>query len=287
MDVNKVTLCWPNRTDQGALLGGGWTVGLPLANLQNRIIAKKARSTSASNANTQFYINLDKVRSVFSVALIGHNMSDDAQFRVRFYSDYDKSGLIHDSGLINVWPATYTQTDLEWEDVAWWSGDNSLDTTSDFTPLAYYFADMVYQAKSVSVELFDSANSIGYVEVGRLFVSGGWQPEFNMQYGVQYGYIVGTGVDEALDGTEYFNRKRSRRTMNMAIHNMQSPDAFGQMYSMQRDMGIDQEILVAANLLGVTESYYTTFVGRNSDLDPLSNPYYNRFNINLNIREIL
>lgn len=287
MDQNKVTICWPNRVDQAALSGGSWSSSLPLSNLQDRVFAKKARTTSTSAAHTKCTVALDKSRAVAAIALAAHNLTAVATVRVRAYDDYAQTTLLYDSGAVLAWPGFYQLESYEWEDNSFWFGDQTLDVASDYTPLATIFFPDIVIARSLLIEIADALNPAGYVEAGRLMVANAWQPEINMSYGVQFSYINTTGVEETDDGTEYFDRRSQRRTMDFALENMTQSEAFGSIYAMKRDLGIDREVLLAYELEPSTEFFYRTFIGRLAQVDPISHPYLSRYSSPISIREII
>ncbi len=289
LDTAKVTLCWPNRVDQASLSGGSWSGSLPRDNMKNRVIAKKARTTDAANASTKFSIALDKGRPMCAVALAGHNLSATAQWRIRFYSDYAQTVQVWDSGTVNVWPAFFQYEQLEWEDNNFWFGNDTLDAASNYTALATMFANDVYlDVRSILVEMFDTTNVAGYVEVGRCFVSTAFQPVYNPDYGMQFGHDINTPVEEALDNTEYFDPKRPRRTVQFQLSELETAVAYGTLYAGQRDLGLDKEI-VFANKIDSTDPvfYYRVFLGRMLRVDALQQPYFERHNAPFMIREIL
>lgn len=286
MDLNKLTICWPNRADQASLSGGNWSTSLPLANVQDRIFAKPARSVGVTTTATKMTVALDKSRAIAAVALAAHNLSAAATVRVRAYDDYAQTTLLYDSGQVMAWPSFYQLEQYEWEDNSYWLGDQTLDVASDYTPLATIFFSDIVVPRSLLIEITDTSNAAGYVEIGRLFVANAWQPEINQSYGVQMGYDNSTAVEEADDGTEYFDRRRQRRTIDTVLAYL-SQTEFGSMYGMQRDMGIDKEILVAFELDQSPEFFYRTFIGRLSKVNPITHPYLGAYSFPLSIREIL
>ncbi len=289
IDQSKLLLCWPNRADQSTLSMGSWSVSLPLNNLKNRVIKKKARTVDAANASTKFKVSIDKGRPMLVAALAGHNASAHAQWRVRFYADYDMTILKWDSTQIDVWPVSFEYEQLEWEDDNFWLGNDELDNALDYTPFAVVFADQIYQdVRAVLIEIFDADNSDGYFEAGRLFVGTGWQPEFNAEYGMQFNHEIDTKVEESLDGTEYFDRKRAKRVASFQLDNMQAADAFNKLFSMQRDQGVDKEVIFAYDPDRTGEFFYNrTFLGRMKQADPIATPYYERWQAPITIKEII
>ena len=282
-----VTLCWPNRIGSSVLSGGAWQPTLPLENIANKVFAKKARSLNVDESSTQFRISLDKGRPVAVVSLAAHNLSQDAEVRVVAYANVEGVGMVYDSGFLPAWPASYLPETLEWEDNNFWFGDADLDVDSEYTPLTTVFFGDIYNAEAVDVFIRDLSNVDGYVDIGRCFISGAWQPETNMSYGLEYGHIIGTTVEEANDGTEYFDRKRAKRTVSLSLDWLTQSEAFSRIYAMQRDQGIDREILFAHELNASDESFYRTFIGRLQQPDPIANPYYATHTNRINIQEII
>ena len=72
-----------NWADAGSYSGGSWTAGLPLADPADRQVQKVARSSSAAKVNAQFDLDLGGLQPVSAIALVNHNLSQDAKWRVR------------------------------------------------------------------------------------------------------------------------------------------------------------------------------------------------------------
>lgn len=79
----KTLFGYPNRSDDGTLSGGDWESTLPLTELQKPVLSDIARSTDATEANTQLENDLGQARWVRVVALLSHNLSPTATIRVR------------------------------------------------------------------------------------------------------------------------------------------------------------------------------------------------------------
>jgi hypothetical protein len=288
LDTTKVALCYPNYTDSSLLSGGSYLPTLPLSYAQQRVLAQRARSTDLLPASTQFTITLPQYYPVGAIAIASHNFTTLANIRVRAYTDVTQTTLLYDSGLINVWPAIYDSSrDLEWEYDNFWLGTPGASDLVKFTPLfTNFFVPVI--AQSVLVEIFDPTNPKGYVEFGRVFISNIFQPQFNMVYGVNFGYDNFTQIDSALDVTEYFDRKRQKRTMQFSLDAMQDLEAFQSLYAMKRDLGTDGELIVAYNLDTTQPDFFArTFLARNKALNAISQPYISRFTTSLDFIEII
>jgi hypothetical protein len=113
---------YPNRIDAAALSSGSWAATLPLANLQNRVLGKVARSTDATVTSTKFDIDLSAPKNIRVLALVNHNLSLLATVRIRGATDAAFASTVYDSGYVAVWPVVYFSTSIDWEDDNWWSG---------------------------------------------------------------------------------------------------------------------------------------------------------------------
>jgi len=80
-------LVFPNLVDTATLAGGSWESTLPLTNLQDRRLAKVARSADASLTSTTVTVTLAATRVVRAVGLHGHNLSLAGRVRIRGTQD--------------------------------------------------------------------------------------------------------------------------------------------------------------------------------------------------------
>src|SRR4051812_19194221 len=122
-DAWNLALGFPNLIDTATLSGGSWTVGLPLANLQDRRLKAVARSADATNASTQFKGLFPTSRIVRCFALVNHNISFSGKWRITLYSDTAWTTQVYSSDWLYVWPFLYVPWDatfLEWELDEFW-----------------------------------------------------------------------------------------------------------------------------------------------------------------------
>lgn len=292
-DENKIALCYPNYTDRSdcVVSGGSWQTTLPITNVKNRVIKKRARSVDLSLVSTQFEVTWGRPSPILCLALAGHNLSVEAKVNIKVYDDSSKTNLFYDSGWVDVWPPIYNSLDLEWEYDNFWLGRLDEEQRQDFTPLFVHFfetQDSVPVAKYLTVEIDDPLNPDGYVEIGRLFFSDVWQPTRNASLGLSFKHNTSTDVETTLDDTEYFDIRRVRRSVSLQLDRIPAQDAFGRIFSIQRLLGIHGEVLFAYTTSDDIYSYERRFLGRLSELDPISEPYVDRnHQVPINITELI
>lgn len=290
MQFNEnVCICWPNRINQSTLLSVGvdYEQTLPLENAKNRVFGKKARTVN-SDSDSIINIYFDRARTLGVFAIAAHNLSAKAYWKITLYSQDDV--IVYDSGTIPIWTSTLPATGLEWEDDGfwWWDGVTlDVDSETQYTPTSIHFFDKNYEVRKITILLSDSSNQDGYIEYGRLFTSEVFQPEINADWGISFSHQIESEIDSAMDGTEYIDRKTSRRTANCSFSSLRTNEAFLKMFAMQRDQGIDREILFAQTPIDNEEFYYRSFIGRVSQIDAISQPYLNKHSTTLNFIEIV
>ena len=282
-------IAYRNRADESTLTGGSWASTLPRDNLKNRLLSKVARSTSASNASTQFTATLSKGRSISVIALCRHNLSAGAKWKVTASNETsatDFSPAAYSSGELEVWPPL-DSLQLEWQDDNFWNGKPGAEDLSGFYWNAIHVLPSTIYAKHWKVEIFDSTNPAGYVEIGRLFLSEAWVPTLNMSYGASLGYNSRTEVEEAWDGTEYFDYKAPYRTANFRLENMKTFEAMMRAFDMQRVSGIDKEVLFVWDPSDTDHTLQRSFLGRLQELSPLEQPYFEAHQTSFTVKELL
>lgn len=72
-----------NRIDTATLTAGAWSTAFPLANLKDAKLGKVARTTNAKLASTRFRGTFTQNRLTRALALVNHNLSTSARWRVR------------------------------------------------------------------------------------------------------------------------------------------------------------------------------------------------------------
>lgn len=269
-------LAYGNLADSATLTRGSWVTTLPRDNLKNRIIAKVARTTDATLTSTTFDVDVGLYQTIRVIALVGHNLSLSALYRVRTsnVSGFGSSAnTLTDTGWVPAWPALYNSYDLNWEDSNWWSG-----TISDTARQGYNWTNTIVlptptNAEFIRVEIDDQANAAGYVQIGRLFVGAGWQPVVNMEYGASLGWETGTTVETAYSGTEYFDERKPFRVARFKTNWASEDEGMQYPFEIMRQAGISREVLYIHNPDDTVHALRRQFIGRLRQLNPVEYPY--------------
>lgn len=262
--MERAIIGWPRWTAAATFAGGTWNAGYPVSNLSSLPLARVARSTGLTLAATQFTATLDRQRGVRCLALVRHNLSVNAKYRVRIWSDAGQTNLVYDSGWTPVWPPMFGSQDLEWESDNWWSltySPDDLTGTAWTTPI---WLGQLYLASKITVEFDDQTNTAGYVDLGLFEISQGWQVTANPDYGAQEGFRFRTQEVEALGGTKYHDRRAKPRVWQGQISYLPREEALAQAFEHLRQADIDVPFLWFPYPDESTHWLRTVFLARNS-----------------------
>lgn len=285
----NIFLAWQNRTDEGTLTGGSWLSALPLVNLQNRQVQKVARSTNALLASTKFDIDLGATRTVGVLALIVQNMSVSAKVRITGASSSSYTSPEYQSAWVDVWPSGVIAQDLlEWEDDNFWLGTMTSEQRAGYQSPFIHLLPTAQALRYWRVEIDDTTNSVGYVQIGRLFIAKGWTPTVNYAYGAGLGYQDPTPVETSLSGAEFFDIRSKYRVMSFSLEYITDTEAYNYALELQRLAGVSGEVLVVPD--GGTDlgqQPLRSYVGRLKQLGPVKHPKPAAFTVDFEVKELL
>lgn len=288
--MSNVFLGYQNRIDECTLTLGSWSAGLPRANLQSRQLSKVARTADDALASTLFLAAMTAQRPISVVALVRTNLSRAALFRVRIYTDAGLTDEQYDSGWTDAFALwTWAFGTIPWEDPHFWDGKPTEDDLDGYFPRdVIHVLDYRRLGKYVKVEINDTANADGYVEIGRAFIGDGWQPEYNMPYGstgIQHADL--SGVVAALGGAEFFAERDLVRTLRFELQYLSSAEAMQRVFDMQRISKTVNEVVVVFDPEDVPGAQRQAFLGRLQQLDAIRYPFVSKNASAFEIKEIL
>ena len=281
---------YPNRIDSATLSGGSWEASLPLNNLKDRRLAKVARSVDALAASTKFDIDLTTDRAIKLICLVKNNLSLDATYRIYGSTVSNFATTVYDSGSSEVWQAIYNTTDLEWEDDNYWDGKPTAEYLADLSTTStlnlIHILNQPIAARYWRVEITDTTNADGYVEIGRVFIASQWQVTNNILYGASLGYETNTQVETSLDDTEYFDIRRAYRNFQFELESYDYNEGHAKLLDMSRKVGINEEVFVVPDPDDTVNMTRRAFLGRLKTLNPITYPYFNTNRAAYEIKEI-
>jgi len=254
------------------LSGGSWSASLPLTNLQDRRLSKVARSTNALAASTTFDVDLGVARAVRVVSLPKHTISSAGTIRVR---GSNTAGVFtspgYDSGTVTVWPAGITAETSEGMNLGFVA----------IVPVA------AVAMRYWRIEITDTTNPAGYVDIGRLVIAAGWQPTINLAYGARIGVETDTTREVTDGGAAIYNEKPKRRTAVFTIENLPELEAMTSPFDMMRIVGTSRQLMFVFDPADTTLMHRRSFLAVMRELSPIEFPYYGVGNVPFSLTEEL
>lgn len=285
MGANNIILGTPNRIGPGATLSGGlWLAGLPLANLADPQFTKVARSTDATLTSTKFDVDFGTTRALRIIALSNHNLSQGATWRVTLGTSAG-GAQVYDSGWVQVWRMTFDNELLQWESPSWWTGTASNEFVGHPFPAVIALTDWL-SARYGRVEINDTANAAGYVQIGRAHFCNGFEPVVNAEYGLKDGWRDLSTMSSAESGANWFTARRRIRTVQAVLPSLSQAEG-DTLYELMRSAGTVGEVFYVPRPAdpGMCQRY--GFAGRLVELSALDYPYYNRRGLPIRLEEIV
>lgn len=199
-----------NDGDSGTLtVAPAAVASLPVTNLQDATRARIWRSTSAADQVLRLTWPTAKVLS--ALAILRHNLSASAQWRIQVFSDAAWSTQVLDTGTVPAY-AVKTLGELSW-------GVDPLGA-SVFTDWAYAFSVAWFApvtGQSVQVTLSDPTNPAGYLQASRLFAGNYFEPVLNADYELSIGWREATVQTRTEGGTLRSDPQEPYRALDIPL----------------------------------------------------------------------
>lgn len=282
--MTKTLIGWRNRMGTGATLSGGsWVSNLPLANLLTTERAEVARSTNDATASTKFTVDFGQARTIRALALLNHNLSLTGSWRV-LLGTTSGAGDIYTSAWQAAWFIPFGTGADEWESNAWWGAQNDEYTGHPY--IAPLLLAQNYSTRWLTIEIDDTANPDGYVQIGRVFAGEAFDPEFGPAYGLKQGWKDASKVETNDSGAPFFDQQRSLRTVAFDLPYVGLDDS-AILYEFQRRSGTTREVMYIPDRHDYQECQRYGFVGRLSELQPQSYNFYRAKALSISLEEWL
>lgn len=223
--------------DDGTYSGGSWS--LPLTNLQDQHPKKVARSTNALITSTLFVIDLARVAPLDLFAFVNHNFSSASTVRIRASNNADGSSPLIDVTIDGLQP------DVPWGSLPWgafpWTGVSGNVPPGGY--ITYYQHTSVEFARYILVNITDTANSDGYVQIGRFLAGEAFSSAINMAWGAGLEFVDESKLIRSIDGDLYADVRPKRRRLSAQLQFLTEDEAIGAIYDLNETCGITGALL--------------------------------------------
>lgn len=270
-------------SDAGTFSGGSWVSTLPLANLVTKQVSRVARSTNALATSTKFVVDLGRPFSISQMILIGHNLSGTGAIRWRLSDSAGGSPASYDVTTPALTP-TIPFGSLPWGAMPWDGIDPTIYPGGQIN--IHNIPESIY-ARYILIDITDTGNADGYVQIGRFLAGDPWSPRININWDSQIGYVDDSRVRRSLGGQLYVSEQRRRRQMAMQFDCLSENEAAAALNMMLR-LGVGGDLFVTydsddAPAVLFQRSFYASMV----KLDPTIHRYLDLYRWSLSVEELI
>lgn len=279
-------------TQTPTVSGGSWNGALPASNLVLGSLATPARSTDATSANTQFVIDLQVARPLSVFALIRHNLTPDlsgtpATWRVTLSNVSNFASTVYTSAFTNAYQPFWAAGSLPTGWTSTGNGPSRFDLAQYKSFASPIVAPQVFSARYIKVEIVDTGNSLGYIQLGGFFAGPGFQPLVNIQYGAQLGWEDLSQVSEGWGGVRFYQKKPRRRTAQFAFQAVRQDQGMEVLFEMQPAIGTTDPCFFILDPASANHLNRWSFLATVKQLSPLQFPYLNMVDAAVQLVEVL
>lgn len=233
---------------------GSWLAGLPLTNLRNLDLAKVARSTDATSANTKFTADHGSAKTARALCLVGTNLSSAATIRWKRGTSSGGSE-VSDSGALNAWV---------------------------ITPLVYngkrhnmiIVMSSANSARYDTIEIVDTSNSDGYVEIGFCWISDLFVPAINASYGLKDQLIDHGSIERSESGAVWATTRRKFKSTSFVLEWLTQTEA-DTLHELERVAGTTDPIIYIPDLTDRAMQQRYGGMGLLGELSAIDYPFVN------------
>lgn len=257
-------LAYPDKTLNATLSEGSWLTALPLNNLKTTDLATVARSSDATTASTKFKVDFGSSQAVRILSLYKHNLTDAATVKITGSNNSNMSAPVYAGSFVTV-PAALTGYQKVYTLIL------SADTT----------------ARYWRIEISDTSNPAGYVQLARCLLMTAWTPTLNMSYGAGIQPVTDTERERTLGGVDYFDERDARRACKFSLDYLALTEAMQQL-DLQMSLGIHSELLFVYTSDDTGQTLMRrSWLATLRELSAIEYPAYDRHSVAYEVMEIL
>lgn len=268
----NMILATPQISDAATLSSSAVAASLPLENLKESAIGKVTRFTTPAEAHIIVDLGASP-KAIDLIALLGHNASVTGTAHVRAAANI--GNLItepdFDSGIIRL------RSNLQapaYQDVGSLTRNHFLLKLDAERQLRYWRIDL-------------SDPALTYLDIGRLYLSRVFQPETNMDYGLNEGFIDPSTIQRTRAGRLIPNERPKYRYAEFTLSFGTEAEIFGHSYDIEALVGTSRDVLFINDYDNKPLLQKRSIYGRFGVLNPVISPFYKLFEKSYRIEEII
>ena len=272
MPDRNLLIAWNNLSDGGTFSQsfGSWTAALPVGNLSVASISQVARTLGITTNLTKFESDLGGTRLIYIIGLIAHNMTPNALVRITASNDPLFATTEYQTAWLDVVPVVWGSGNGGlWGVDGVWTGKYLATDLEGMTKNFWHVPTTPVLARYWRVEMDDTLNSDGYIDIGRLFIGPAWVPMYNFNTGAKLSWEDPSIISPGLDGVNFVEAKTKKRVFKFALSFLGKDEAMAQAFETQRRQGTTGQVVIIPYPDAATHQFRESFLGRMRELTPL------------------
>lgn len=199
--------------------------------------------------------------------------------------DYNTATL--DTDWQDVWRVVYPFGSLPYGHPSFWDGKITAEEAEGQSLPFVYIASTPFTARYIKFEIDDEENADGYIRIGRVFVSLGWQATVNMLYGAGVSWQTNSQMEKAIGGNEVYERRPSQRLITFEFDDLPESEAYSNIYEIQRKLDIYGQLVFIFDPDDVENLHRRTILARMQSLQPIRHPRFQRTSNAFELKEVI
>lgn len=155
----------------------------------------------------------------------------------------DYTTPVIDTGTLDIWNQIYEYGTLYFGHPSFWTLKATAEDARFYPLPMIYDTETVSLCKFLKVEITDTSNADGYIELPRFFVCGGFQPSINIAPQNRIHWENDTQVSTSKGGARWYDAVDARRVFTCTINNLPENEALAWVLDMQKRLGKDGQLL--------------------------------------------
>jgi hypothetical protein len=267
---------------------GSWLSALPAINVLEAPLAKVARSSDATPPSTQLRIDLGTERHVQVVAIPKSNVSTAGRIRATGYSDSGYSVEVVTTGWVDYWADAYEFGSRVWGAYGLFTPKFTPEDAAGYPPSWSYVLPTLEVARYWQIEIDDTANADGYVELSRVVLAPGWQASENPTIGgTTIGWESRSRVLRSRAGVAHVDVLPTQRLAVCSFTAIPEGETFANPFEMARRLGLEGEIFLITDPDDTTHAIRRAFLARLRSMPVFAYGEADRLDFTVELEEIL
>lgn len=179
-------------------------------------------------------------------------------------------GIVYDSGWVDVWPQVYPTGSLPVGHPSYTTGKITAEDAVGYKMGLTVIPSSPFVGRYWSLQIDDSGNAAGYIDLSRLIVAGGWRPSLNLTVGAKLGWETSSArIQSDGDGALYRVRPR-RRAATIELDDLPDDEWLVDPLEIQRRLGISGQLVFVYDTTDTYHLHRRSFLAVLRELSPIA-----------------